>query len=137
MNWKRGSGGSWFDAQRRSRHLRFMWFSRRFRSVTAGFLAAALLVLATGVPSHHHEAVDETHGAVVIGPDHHSHATILVDQGGRIASSGPEFAPIGGAHLEPLTYQKVPLAATRETTIRPRERAPPPNHSPRAPPHLS
>jgi hypothetical protein len=114
-----------------------MWFSRRFRSRTAAVAAALILVLSTGAPTHHHEGSAGEHGTVVIGPDHHSHGTILVDQGDRVTSSGPEIAVPAVGRMEAVAPQVIPIFVTRTVTVRPRERAPPPNRSPRAPPHLS
>ena len=114
-----------------------MGFSRRVRSIRAALLAALLAVLSTGVPSHHHERSDVGDGAVAIGPDHHSHGTILVDQGDRVASSTPELPVIVSSPLEPEAPQVIRVVAAREAEIRPRERAPPADSSPRAPPHLS
>ena len=126
-----------FDARRVPIHHYSMWFSRRSRSVTAALLAALLAVLSTGAPSHHHERPEGSHGTVMIGPDHHSHGTILVDPGERVTTSAPELPVIVGSRLEPEGPQVIRVVVARETSIRPRERAPPPNRSPRAPPHLS
>jgi hypothetical protein len=117
--------------------ISIMWFSRRFRSRMAAVAAALILVLSTGAPTHHHEGPAGEHGTVVIGPDHHSHGTILVDQGDRVTSSGPEIAVPAVGRIEAVAPQVIPIFVTRDATIRPRERAPPPNRSPRAPPHLS
>ena len=114
-----------------------MLFSRRVRSVTAALLVALLVLLSTGAPSHYHERSDGGHGVVAIGPNHHSHGTILVDQGDRVASSTPELPVIVGSPLEPEAPQVIRVVVAREAAIRPRERAPPPDSSPRAPPHLS
>ena len=114
-----------------------MWFSRRFRSTTAAILAALLAVLCTGAPSHHHERPAGGHGTLVVGPDHHSHGTILIDQGDRAATDPPELTVVIDSRLEHEFGQVIRVVVAHGTSIRPRERDPPPNRSPRAPPHLS
>ena len=114
-----------------------MRLSRRFRSVTAASLVALLLVLATGVPSHHHEQPSSPDTLGVLTPDDHSHGTILVEQGDRAPRGGPEILVAVGPTIEPTPSYETPVRVTPEDTVRPRERAPPTNQSPRAPPHLS
>ncbi len=114
-----------------------MWFSRRVRSTTAAILAALLAVLCTGAPSHHHERPDGGHGTLVVGPDHHSHGTILIDQGDRATTGPPELTVVIDSRLEHEFRQVIRVVVAHGTSIRPRERDPPPNRSPRAPPHLS
>ncbi len=118
--------------------MHLMWFSRQFRSVTASCLIALVCALSTGVPSHHHERPDDSHGTVhVIGPDHHSHGTILVEQAERVSSSPPQLIAVVASGSEPIPAAVSSVVQQRREPIRPRERAPPPNNAPRAPPHLS
>ncbi len=126
-----------FDLSVHASHLASMRSYRRLRSATAAFQAVVLLVLATGVPSHHHGRPGRSRTDVGIDHSHHSHATILVDQDDRVTSDGPEVGMPASVRVEPTAPRLVSVIAPRETTIRPRERAPPPGRSPRPPPTRS
>ena len=126
-----------FDLSAHASHLASMRSYRRFRSATAAFQAVVLLVVATGVPSHHHERPGRSRTEVGIDRSHHSHATVLVDQDDRVTSGGPEVGMPVSVRVEPTGPGSVPVIAPRETTIRPRERAPPPGRFPRPPPARS
>ena len=126
-----------FDLSVHASHLASMRSYRQLRSATAAFQAVVLLVLATGVPSHHHGRPGRSRTDVGIDHSHHSHATILVGQDDRVTSDGPEVGMPASVRVEPTAPRSVSVIAPRETTIRPRERAPPPGRSPRPPPTRS
>lgn len=127
---------------------------RRLHWGTAAFQAMLLPVLATAVPSDHHErphrsgdgvVVDHDHshhadGTVVIDHDHshHAHGTVLIDgDDDRTAADAPGLPAATDRRVGPHAHPPLPVTAHRSATIRPRGRAPPPGRSPRPPPTLS
>lgn len=113
---------------------------RRLHWGTAAFQALLLPVLAAAVPFGHHERPHESRDAVVIDHDesHHVHGAVLVDQDeDRTAADAPGIPSATDRRIGPDAHPPLPVTAHRSTTIRPRERAPPPGRSPRPPPTLS
>ncbi len=112
-----------------------MVFPRRLRSATAMCLAGLLGVLTSGLPSHSH--VDPSPHAdfhQVIQGDHHTHGTLLVEQDVRIQTTAPALA-VPAVIVTGVVPPAIETLAEpgSDSSLRPRERAPPPG-APRAPP---
>jgi hypothetical protein len=102
----------------------------------AAWLIVLLGVLHTGLPSHSHEVEPaDTASGDVLRADHHSHGTILLEQTERVQSA-PVQLPAPPAAVERAAFRPSlrTLAAVHVAPLRPRGRAPPPGHAPRAPP---
>ena len=113
---------------------------RRLHWGTAAFQAMLLPVLATAVPSDHHERPHRSHDGVVIDHDHshHAHGTVLIDEDDdRTTADAPGIPSATDRRIGPHAHPPLPVTAHRSTTIRPQGRAPPPGRSPRPPPTLS
>ncbi|MEN8374370.1 MAG: hypothetical protein ABFS34_02860 [Gemmatimonadota bacterium] len=112
-----------------------MRFRRTTRVAACWCLLSLLGVLATGLPTHHHEvaASELREEGQRAAPLHHSHGSELVEQDERVVSSGPlvVFDAIEVGFLMRTTSVPLPVAVT--APIRPTGRAPPPV-APRAPP---
>ncbi len=108
--------------------------SRLFRRSVASACVSFLLVLATGLPSHHHESGGGTDPNVgTASVDHHGHASELVESGDQVPAGGPLAALPPGPVLDLADPVQAIPAPAGALLLRPRERSPPPG-APRAPP---
>ena len=95
-------------------------------------LLALTGVLASGVPSHHHERPDV--GPVVVDGGHHGHGAQLVELGDRQTSELGAVAPPATAVVD-LSEAEPTIRLALVPTPQPVARGqPPPTELPRAPP---
>lgn len=103
------------------------------RRATALGLTTLLAVLATGLPSHHHDDPDGTEWSVV-GTHHHDHGVVIVEQPERVQAK-PILLGLPEHEVAVLVSDATRIRMPEAQTARPTERAPPSLH-PRGPPSV-